>query len=651
MATLQVQDLRLAFGDRDILDGISFILTDQSRAALCGSNGSGKSTLLKALCGIIQPDHLDLSKTKGLTTVYLPQSEIVMPEGTVYDEVEKGYARFQALLDEKERIGSRLAQLTEGENGIGLANQLHGLEEELLSSGYYSRKQKIYQVLKGLGFDEADYGRQCGEFSGGWQMRIALARTLVANATIMFLDEPTNYLDIDALTWLKNFLASYKGGLMIVSHDQGFLDQVVTEVYELFQGKLKRYSGNYTQYQRQREQEIAQLEAAYKSQQETIAKNEQFIERFRYKATKSKAVQSRIKQMEKLEPVVVPDHLKRLVFSFPPAPHSGNDVVKVDHLRKAFGEHEIFHDLSFQVQKGDRLAITGRNGAGKSTLLRMLVGQDKDYSGSIVLGAGVTVGYFAQETETTLDPKNTVLDELASVAATDDLPKLRSYLGSFLFQGDDVFKQVSVLSGGERSRLALLKILLHPVNLLVLDEPTNHLDINAKQMLLEALKQYDGTLVCVSHDSYFLKGISKRIMYLSKDEQPVIFDGDWDYFMYKLNEKEKYEETSQTSQAKATTAPSAGSLGYQERNKLRNRIQNLARECDKLLAGQEKLEEEIHHLEERMNDPAIYSDSGKIGKVMAEKEAKEAAKAASEEAWFAKSEELEELKRENGEQL
>ena len=647
MATLQVQDLRLAFGDRDILDGVSFILTDQSRAALCGSNGSGKSTLLKALCGIIQPDHLDMSRTKGLTTVYLPQSEIVMPEGTVYDEVEKGYARFRSLLDEKEKIGNRLAHLTEGEKSAGLANQMQELEEELLSSGYYSRKQKIYQVLKGLGFDEADYGRQCGEFSGGWQMRIALARTLVANATIMFLDEPTNYLDIDALTWLKNFLSSYKGGVMVVSHDQGFLDQVVTEVYELFQGKLKRYSGNYTQYQQQREQEIAQLEAAYKSQQETIAKNEQFIERFRYKATKSKAVQSRIKQMERLEPVVVPDHLKKLVFTFPPAPHSGNDVVKVDHLRKAFGEHEIFHDLSFQVQKGDRLAITGRNGAGKSTLLRMLVGQDRDYSGSIILGAGVTVGYFAQETETSLNPRNTVLDELASVATTDDLPRLRTYLGSFLFQGDDVFKQVSVLSGGERSRLALLKILLHPVNLLVLDEPTNHLDINAKQMLLEALKRYDGTLVCVSHDSYFLRGISKRIMYLSKDEQPVIFDGDWDYFMYKLDEKEKYEESAQAGQDKAAV-PSAGSIGYQERNKLRNRIQALARECDRLLAEQEKLGQEILLLTKQMDEPAVYSDPGKIGKVMAEKEAKEAAKAASEEAWFAKSEELEELKKGNG---
>lgn len=647
MATLQVQDLRLAFGDRDILDDVSFILTDQSRAALCGANGSGKSTLLKALCGIIQPDHLQLSKTKNLTTVYLPQNEIVMPEGTVYDEVEKGYSRFKALLEQKEEIGNRLSRLTEEEHSTGLVNQMHELEEELLASGFYARKQKIYQVLKGLGFDEDDYQRRCGEFSGGWQMRIALARTLVSGASIMFLDEPTNYLDIDALTWLKNFLSSYKGGLMIVSHDQGFLDQVVTEVYELFQGKLKRYSGNYTQYQKQREMEIAQLEAAYKSQQETIAKNEQFIERFRYKATKSKAVQSRIKQMEKMEAVVIPDHLKKLSFSFPPAPHSGNDVIKVEHLHKAFGSHVVFQDLSFQVQKGDRLAVTGRNGAGKSTLLRMLVGQDKDYRGTISLGSGVTVGYFAQETEQTLDPKHTVLDELATVATTDDLPKLRTYLGSFLFQGDDVFKQVSVLSGGERSRLALLKILLHPVNLLVLDEPTNHLDINAKQMLLEALEHYDGTLVCVSHDSYFLKGISKRIMYLSKDEQPVIYDGDWDYFMYKLDEKEKYEEEALV-QEKETQAPSAGSLSYQERNKLRNKIQSLQRECDRLLDEQERLEEAIQRLEEQMNDPSVYSDPKKIGEVMRQKSQKEEEKNHSEETWFSASEELEELKKTHG---
>ncbi len=601
--------------------------------------------MLKALCGLIQADQLEVSKTKGLTTVYLPQNEIVMPDGTVYEEVEKGYGRFKTLLEEKETIGTKLSKVTQKEHSAGLLEQLHDIEEQLLSSGYYSRKQKIYQVLKGLGFEEKDYERRCAEFSGGWQMRIALARTLLTGATIMFLDEPTNYLDIDALTWLKNFLASYKGGLMIVSHDQGFLDEVVSEVYELFGGKMKRYSGNYTQYQKARELEIAQLEAAYKSQQELLAKNEQFIERFRYKATKSKAVQSRIKQMEKLEPVVIPEHLKKLTFSFPPPPHCGNDVIKVEHLFKSFGEHEIFHDFSFQVQKGDRLAITGRNGAGKSTLLRMLVGIDKNYSGTIALGTGVTVGYFAQETEKTLTPNLSVLEELSTVATTVDLPKLRTYLGSFLFNGDDVFKSVSVLSGGERSRLALLKILLHPVNLLVLDEPTNHLDINAKQMLLKALENYDGTLVCVSHDSYFIKGISKRIMYLSKDEKPVIYDGDWDYFIYKLNEKEKYEEENRKEEKKS---PSASNLSWQEKNRLKNKIQSLGRECDKLLSEQEKMEEEIQEYERKMNDPAVYSDTGRINEVMKRKAEKEKEKSKSEEAWLAKSEELEELKKSYG---
>ena len=646
MATLQVHDLRLAFGDRDILDGVSFILTDQSRAALVGANGCGKTTLLKALCGQIPSDHIELSKTKGLSMAYLPQSEIVLQDGTVYQEVEKGYSRFMALVDEKEAIGARLEQSSEGDRTKGLLERMHDIEEELASSGYYSRKQKIGQVLMGLGFEEKDFERRCGEFSGGWQMRIALARTLVENATVMFLDEPTNYLDIDALTWLKNFLASYKGGLMVVSHDQGFLDDTVNEVYELFQGKLRRYSGNYTKYQAQREAEIAELEAAYKAQQEQIAKNEVFIERFRYKATKSKAVQSRIKQMEKIEPVVVPGHLKKLRFSFPPAPHSGNDVLKVSHLSKAFGEEVIFKDLSFQVQKGDRLAITGRNGAGKSTLLRMLVGQDTNHGGIVSLGAGVTIGYYAQESEKTENPENTVLEELASVATTSDLPKLRGYLGSFLFEGDDVFKKVAVLSGGERSRLALLKILLHPVNLLVLDEPTNHLDINAKQMLLEALKAYDGTMIFVSHDTYFIKGISKRILYLSRDEEPVMYDGDWDYFNYKLNEKEKYEEENRREEK--AEIPSQGALSYQERNKIRNRMQSLSRECDRLLQEQDELSVRIKALEEKMNDPAVYTSPKKSEEVSKEKERLSKQLEASEDAWLLKNEELEEMQKQYG---
>lgn len=642
MATLQIQDLRLAFGDRDILDGVSFILTDQSRAALCGSNGSGKSTMLKVVCGLMAADHMDKAMTKGLTLAYLPQSDIVFGDESVYDEVEKGYGRYASLLEEKERIGQSLSESVQGDRTDGMLLRVHEIEEELLSSGYYGRKMKIEQVLMGLGFLPSDFNRPCGEFSGGWQMRIALARILVENATIMFLDEPTNYLDIEALTWLKSFLASYHGGLMVVSHDQGFLDDTVNEVYELFQGKLTRYSGNYTQYQVQREEEIKELEAEYKSQQELVGKTEQFIERFRYKATKSKQVQSRIKQMEKLKPIEIPAHLKKLSFSFPPAPHSGNDVLRIDHLSKNYGDQHIFDDFSFQVNKGDRLAVTGRNGAGKSTLLRMLVGLDTAHGGTIRYGAGVTIGYFAQDTEKTLDPKNTVLEELSTIATTSDLPRLRTYLGSFLFTGDDVFKSVSVLSGGERSRLALLKILLHPVNLLVLDEPTNHLDINAKQMLLEALKAYDGTIVFVSHDTYFISHISTRILYLVRDENPEFFEGDYDYFSYKLKEKEKYEE--EQGKKEEAKSEAKGALDYKEANRIRNRITTLSRQCDKLLQDGDAYAAKLKELEKRMEDPAVYSDAKKANEVMTEKAKVEKEKEDTESEWFSLSEELEKLK-------
>ncbi|HKL60256.1 MAG TPA: ABC-F family ATP-binding cassette domain-containing protein, partial [Sphaerochaeta sp.] len=508
MATLQVQSMHLAFADRDILDDVSFILTEKSRSALAGGNGSGKSTLLKVLSGQMAADSMNLSKTRDLRISYLPQSDILFEQGSVYSEVERGYERFDGMLAEKKHLEQELAQSTEEENTYPLLVRLSAIQESLLEEGYFSRKEKIEQILSGLGFLSTDFDRQCLEFSGGWQMRIALAKVLIEHPTIMLLDEPTNYLDIEARYWLKNYLKVYSGGIMIVSHDQGFLDETVNEVFELFAGKLTRYSGNYSKYLEQRELEIAQLEAAYRQQQEKLEKTGQFIEKFRYKATKSKQVQSRIKQIEKMDIVQVPSHLKQLSFTFPPAPHSGMDVLMVENLKKQYENQIVFDNFSFQVNRNERLAVTGKNGSGKSTLLRMLCGEDTTFTGSVRQGSGVSIGYFAQDTEKTLDPNLTVLEEVSSIAATADIPKLRTYLGSFLFSGDDVFKSVSVLSGGERSRLALLKILLHPVNLLILDEPTNHLDINAKQMLLKALEHYDGTMVFVSHDAHFIEHIA-----------------------------------------------------------------------------------------------------------------------------------------------
>ncbi|MDY4611369.1 MAG: ABC-F family ATP-binding cassette domain-containing protein [Sphaerochaetaceae bacterium] len=657
MGTLQVQNIRLAFGDRDLLDGVGFTLSEKSRAALAGGNGTGKSTLLKIVAGQTQSDAGSISMTKGMRVSYLPQSDIVLGDRTVLQEVELGYSRFTGMLERQRELETRLSNISETDRHQALLLELHEVQEQLFDSDYYQRSAVMEQILKGLGFVKEDFDRSCGEFSGGWQMRIALARVLAEAPDIMLLDEPTNYLDIEARIWLKNYLKLYHGGVMIVSHDQYFLDETVTEVYELFNGVLTRYAGNYSSYLHQREMEIAALEEAYKRQQAEIERTEQFIERFRYKATKSKQVQSRIKQLEKISPVVVPSHLKKLSFSFPPAPHSGNDVLLVEHLSKSYGDHRIFSDLSFVVRKGERLAVTGRNGAGKSTLLRMLAGTDGDYQGTIRDGAGLKIGYFAQDTEKTLDPKNDVIGEIETIATTADVPRLRNMLGSFLFSDDDVFKQVSVLSGGERSRLALLKILLHPANLLILDEPTNHLDINAKEMLLEALRQYDGTMVFVSHDSYFIEHIATRILYLSEDE-PEFFEGDYQYFSWKLEQKEQVSalagdkdkplpasacgnggETPAATQSEPVNSAEARKMSNRRRNKKRS----LQQRADQLLADAEALEKQIGDIEERMGLPENYSIAAKITALAKQKEDMQARHELLTEQWFATTSELEEM--------
>ena len=496
----------------------------------------------------------------------------------------------------------------------------------------------------GLGFVVSDFSRPAKEFSGGYQMRIALARILVENPDFLLLDEPTNYLDIEAMTWLEDYLKGFNGGLMVVSHDQEFLDDLVTEVYELFNGKLTRYAGNYTKYTETRNMEIEALEKARKKQEEEMEKTEEFIERFRYKATKAKQVQSRIKMMEKIETIEVPGHLKKLHFSFPPSPHSGNDVMVVENLEKKYGDNTIYKDFSFLVSKGERLAITGRNGAGKSTLLRILAGVDKDYSGIVKDGAGVIKGYFAQDTEKTLNPNNDLIEELETVADTKDQPRLRNMLGAFLFSDDDVFKKVKVLSGGEKSRLALLKILLHPSNLLLLDEPTNHLDINAKDMLLEAIKNYEGTVIFVSHDKHFIKNLATRILYISQDG-PEFFTGGYDYFEYKLEEKEakwKVERSKEKEKVEVKTTSS-----FQEMKAKRNKIRSLEKELESISKEIESLEHDISILSAETEKSEVYSVPEKIKSVMKKKEEKEKALEEKEELWLEKSEELEGLNGEN----
>ena len=642
MKNLQVQELTLAFADREILRDVSFNMNEKTRCALAGANGCGKSTLLKALTGEIQSDSKKVSITKGARISYLPQSDIVLGEKSVYDTAEEGYSRFQAVLDEikdcEERTGNG------GKEAMSAAERLSELHETLVDSGYWDRKSRIETILMGLGFNVSDFTREAREFSGGYQMRIALARILVENPDFLLLDEPTNYLDIEAMTWLLDYLKGFNGGLMIVSHDQEFLDSLVTEVYELFNGKLTRYTGNYTKYTETRTMEIEALEKAKKKQEEDMEKTEEFIERFRYKATKAKQVQSRIKMMEKVETIEVPGHLKKLHFSFPPSPHSGNDVMVVENLNKKYGDNTIYSDFSFLVSKGERLAITGRNGAGKSTLLRILAGVDPDYSGVVKDGAGVIKGYFAQDTEKTLNPDNDLVEELETIADTKDQPRLRNMLGAFLFSDDDVFKKVKVLSGGEKSRLALLKILLHPSNLLLLDEPTNHLDINAKEMLLEAIKNYGGTVIFVSHDKHFIKNLATRILYISQDG-PEFFTGGYDYFEYKLEEKEaKWRVERNKAKEKPEVKPVSS---YSEMKAKRNRIRALEKELESISKEMDGLNNDISFLKGETEKSEVYSFPDKINAIMKKKEEKERILEEKEELWLLKSEELEALNGEN----
>lgn len=642
MFTMQIQNACLSFADRKILNDVSFTIDQKTRAALAGANGCGKSTLLKVITGIIPADGINISKTKGITVSYLPQADILLPQKSVYEVAEEGYDKYKALVNEYEEIAKELDGIGQQDKYSHILSRMNEINEILDDVGYYHRRSRIEQILQGLGFKMSDLSSPSSTFSGGWQMRIALARILVEDPDILLLDEPTNYLDIEAMVWLKNYLKAFDGGVILVSHDQGFLDDTVDCVYELFKGNLTRYSGNYTSYLKQREAEIQMLEKAYEQQAAEIEKTQEFIERFRYKATKAKQVQSRIKSLEKTELIEIPDHLKKLSFSFPEAPHSGNDVLVIEKLFKAYGSNVIFEDLSFVVRKKERLAITGRNGEGKSTLLRILAGVDDDFKGVVRDGAGVKKGYFAQDNEKTLNDNNTVLEEVESIADTKDIPRLRSLLGAFLFNGDDVFKKVSILSGGEKSRLSLLKILLHPCNLLLLDEPTNHLDINAKEMLLEAIKAYDGTVIFVSHDTHFIKNLATKILYLS-DDKPEFFEGDYDYFAYKLEEKEnKFLQ----SEKKKSDVIENKSQSHQEQKAKRNMIQKLEKECDDLLLSCDKLKNEIKALEERMADPAIYSNATKISELVKQKEEKEKALESLEERWFEASERLENSKAE-----
>jgi ATP-binding cassette subfamily F protein 3 len=536
---IQLADITKTFGDRTLIDHITWQIGDGDRVGLCGPNGAGKTTLLKILAGLEEADSGDVVRPAGLTIGYLPQDGLTHQGRTVFEEAASA---FQPILDmkaEMHAIEHRLGDATASDaEHQALLDRYAALQDRFRIADGYNIDLRIATVLKGLGFDPGDAERPAESFSGGWQMRIALAKLLLGRPNLLLLDEPTNHLDLEARNWLEEYLAAYPYAVILVSHDRYFLDAVVTRITDLHLRRLVDYVGNYSTYVEQRDGMLDRLRQAKREQDEEVARVKMFIDRFRYQATKAAQVQSRIKLLEKVVPIEVPPERKRIHFTFPTCQKSGRTVLEVSHVRKAYGSTVVFKDLSLHIERGDRIALVGPNGAGKSTLMRMLSGEEPPDSGQCTRGHHVVVEYFAQDEATRLDPTCTVYGTLEAGSPNDMVPAIRNILGGFLFSGDDIHKKAGVLSGGERTRLAVARMLLRPSNTLLLDEPTNHLDLDSKDVLLEALADYGGTLVMVSHDRYFVEKLATKIIEIGHGEA-FVYPGTYAEFLWSKQARDR----------------------------------------------------------------------------------------------------------------
>ncbi|AHC15568.1 ABC-F family ATP-binding cassette domain-containing protein [Salinispira pacifica] len=656
MILLQADSLKLSFGDREILKNVSIRIPERGRIALSGANGSGKSTLLTILAGLRQSEGGNVSSHKAVRISYLPQSGIEHRGRSLEDELETAFSHFKEDEARLEELGRRLEHhSSEGPETRKLLEEHHQISERIASSHYYQREQYIMRTIRGLGFKTDDLHRDCGNFSGGWQMRIALAKIILENPDVMLLDEPTNYLDLDARQWLADEMNRFHGGILMVSHDKGFLDDTVNQVAELFMGQIKLYKGNYSHYERLREQEMEILIKQYEQQQQEIQQLEDFIARFRANASKAAQVQSRIKQLNKIERIEIPESMKRMHLHFPQAPRSGDMVLEADNIEKSYGDLHIYRNLSLELQRGDRAVLIGPNGVGKSTLLRILAGRDRNYQGTIRYGSKVEMAYFAQESEDELNTSWTIMEEMEAASPTELYPNLRGMLGAFLFRGDDIYKPISVLSGGEKNRLALLKMLMRPGNFLILDEPTNHLDLTSKEVLLDALKDYEGTILFVSHDRFFIRELATRVIELQLPEaegdyrQVHNIPGNFDYY---LEYRSKFGSGSHSgnhgsgpaagaaasaadSSASASASSSSssvyhpgassgnhpgpqeagdgtGKLSHEEMKKRRSLLKKLQRREEEVLSSIEEGDEKQAEIQHQMSLEENYSDGEKI---------------------------------------
>ncbi|MGA2041263.1 MAG: ABC-F family ATP-binding cassette domain-containing protein [Bryobacteraceae bacterium] len=530
---IQISGAGKRYGPKILFEDADWLVTPKERTGIVGANGTGKSSLLKVLAGIEGLDSGSITVQRGVTIGYLPQEGLSLSGRSVFAECMTVFHELRALEEEQEQLAARMGELDPaGAEYAAVADRFHQAEGEFRARDGYAIEAQVGTVLGGLGFSERDWKRRTEEFSGGWQMRIALAKLLLEKPNLLLLDEPTNHLDLEARNWLEQYLANYPHAIVLVSHDRYFLDVTVRRILELWNKGLHFYSGGYSRYEEQKTERRAQLTAAYENQQDRIRQLEAFINRFRYTATKAKQVQSRIKEIERMEKIEIPPEEKSVHFRFPQPKASGRVVAQFQKVAKSYGEHSVFADVDFYIERGDRVALVGVNGAGKSTLIKLLVGVEPVSAGEYTLGHNAEPDYFAQDQYKELDPGARLIDDLSTVAPRATNTELRGILGCFLFSEDDVFKTIAVLSGGERNRYALARMLMVPSNFLLLDEPTNHLDMRAKDVLLTALQEFSGTLVFVSHDRYFIDKLATRIFEV-EDGRVTVFPGNYEDYLWR----------------------------------------------------------------------------------------------------------------------
>ncbi|OQY98817.1 MAG: hypothetical protein B6D35_11000 [Candidatus Brocadia sp. UTAMX2] len=612
---IRLNDVSLTFGSKTIVDNVSLHIRKNDRIGLIGPNGAGKSTLFKLICKLIEPGGGSLVCAKDANTGYLPQEGFAFRKKTVFEEASSAFEDILHLKHQMETIHTRLEDPSiQGEDHEMLLDNYAHLQHQLEVVNSAKIEAETGKVLKGMGFKESEFTRDIGAFSGGWQMRIALSRLLLQEPNLLLLDEPTNHLDIDSILWLEEYLRGFKGGLILISHDRAFLDRNVTRIWELEKGKIHEYGGNYSFYEMEKEKRMELQRARYVNQQKKIKEVERFIERFRAKNTKASQVQSRILMLEKMEKETLPDNATEQVrFRFPPSKQSGVSVLEVNDVSHKYDGRPIFQDICLSLERGEKVALVGQNGSGKSTLLRIIAGIEQPHTGTIRMGHNVLFDYFAQEHAEKLNTRNTVLQEIESVAPLSMIPHTRHILGAFLFSGDDVFKGVHVLSGGEKSRLSLAKMLLKPTNFLILDEPTNHIDITTKKILKDALLDYAGSLLIVSHDRDFLDGLVSKV-YELKNQNIITHLGSMRDFL----EKKTLDLLGETAEGRATEGsyrkPEETNSQKQQyllkkehharKRKLTKEVQNI----EEKIASREAQKKELDHI---FSDPALYNDKEK----------------------------------------